>query len=906
LFGVYVGARLSVDNMGKCKKGKMALESQGSRLMDSKDPQGPAEQQVQGGSSSFKYKALFEGAGVAIWDCDFSQVYEALEEARKLNSDVRRYLLEHPELVRQCIAKIRVRDVNERTVSLYRARSKEELKARLAELFPPESERVFAEEFLALYEGRRHFQDHKVVRALDGEKLCVLATVTAVPGGRPLENVIVSVMDVTVQEKSREALKESEAKFRDIFERNVVAMNLWDAEGRVLQANEAFLRLTGYTRKDVDAGLLNCEMLTAETDWHASAQARRQALEAGKFEPFAKDIVSRDGTRVPVLVSGGALAGHADRGVSFLFDLREQVRAADAIRKKSTYARLLRDVAVAARAASDPRDVLSNCLEGLCSELDFPIGHAFLVEDNRVVPSQLWHCGPDQVPRFAEFMVATAEISLAGRTKLMQLALSSDVSTWQWPEEADLAACPRGRAAATCGIKTMIILPLFAQGKPVAVLELGSCTKLAQPDEDLVKILVAFSAELSRVFERQQAQSALQKREELYRTLVKSFPGGYVIVFDKELRCVLADGNQLRQPAESAVGRKVTDVIETDSVPDFVNACLGALHCAPSYFEMVLPNGRIHHVDVVPIGSDGELAMIISHDITTLKSTETALRESESQLRSYAERLLVMARRLIKAHEEERTRIARELHDDFNQRIAAACISLSNLLHDNRLRNSDIRRQLVDIKEVISALSQDIRSMSHSLHPAVLEHMGTTAALRAQSAEFKRIHKVALSFECDCEECLDRVDSEISICLYRVLQEALTNIRKHSGASQVAVVVHANSEQVEMRVIDNGMNFDPVEARSSGLGLTNMEERVKLLNGSFYVFSKPNSSNTIVVTIPQNEGGTRPARETLRGRTVAIRGCLHVQGGLSGEDHKIRAMPRRPKKNKTIRSKAGD
>jgi PAS domain S-box-containing protein len=736
--------------------------------------------------------------------------------------------------------------------------------------------------------------------------LCVLATVTAVPGGRPLENVIVTVVDVTAQEKAREAIKESEAKFRDIFERNVVAMNLWDAEGRVLQANEAFLNLTGYTREDVEAGLLHCDMLTAEGDWHASAQARSRALEAGKFEPFAKDIISRDGARIPVLVSGGALAGRPGQGVSFLIDLREQKRAADAMRKKSAYARLLRDVAVAARAASDPREVLSNCLDVLCSELDFPIGHAFLVEDNLAVPSQIWRCVPDQVQRFAEYMAATAEISKDGKTSVMRLALSSEVSTWQWPEETDLAACPRARAAAKCGIKTMIILPLFAQGKPVAVLELGSCTKLAQPDEDLVKILVAFSAELSRVFESQLAQTALQKREDLYRTLVKSFPGGYVIVFDKELRCVLADGNQLRRPAESVVGKRVTNVVEADSVPNFVNACLGALHCEPSYFEMVLPDGRIHHVDVVPIGSDGELAMIISHDITALKSTETALRESESQLRSYAERLLVMARRLIKAHEEERTRIARELHDDFNQRIAAACISLSNLLHDGRLRNSEMRRQLVDIKEAISELSQDIRSMSHSLHPAVLEHMGTTAALRAQCAEFKRLHKLALTFECDCEECLDQMDSEISICLYRVLQEALTNIRKHSGASQVAVVLQANDEQVEMRVYDDGMTFDPVEARNSGLGLTNMEERVKLLNGTFYVFSRPNSSNAIVVTIPQNESGAKAAKETPGSRAVDVRGRLHVQLGRSREGQQIPAMPRRPKKTKPVRSKAGD
>lgn len=849
------------------------------------------------GADGLKYKALFEGAGVAIWDCDFSAVHKKLEGISKIAPDLRGYLIGHPELLRQCIAGIRVRDVNEHAVTLYHARSKEELKARLGELFPPESERVFAEEFLALYEGKLHFQDHKAVRALDGEMLCVVATVTALPSERPLENVIVAVLDVTEQERAREELKESESRFREIFEQNVVAMNLWDAEGRILRANEAFLRMTGYTQQEVESGALRYEMFAPAADRRPIIGAGSPVLDAHKFETVAHELVSREGARIPVLLSGGSLAGRSGQGVSFFFDLREQERAADAVRKKSAYARLLRDVAVAANAPWEPAEVLLYSLEMLCSELDFPLGHAFLVKDNRLVSSQIWHCAKNQMPRYAEFMVATAELSSVGAAGVVRLALSSDVSFWQWPEETDVSTCSRARAAAKCGIRTMIILPLFCQGELVAVLELGSSKRLAEDDEDLTKILVAFSTELSRVFERRQAQEVLKKREELYRTLVKSFPGGYVVVFDQDLRCVLADGNQLPQRPESAVGKTLGEVIEGDFGSGFMSACLDALQFSkPGNFETVLPDGRVHHVDVVPIGNDGALAMVISHDITVLKSSEQALRDSERQLRSYAERLLVLARRLIQAHEEERTRIARELHDDFNQRIAAACISLSNLLLDSKLKDAKVRRQIINVKEMISELSHDIRSMSHNLHPAVLEHMGITAALRAQCEEFGRLRKLAVTFECDCERLLDRVDSEISICLYRVLQEALTNIRKHSGAGQVMVVVHGDDEKVEMQVHDDGVTFDPVQARNHGLGLTNMEERVKLLNGTFHVFSELNRGNAIMVTIPRHASRSAMEREASAGRVHVENGDKRSWPDRPAKKQGFAATPRRMKK----------
>jgi PAS domain S-box-containing protein len=809
-----------------------------------------ADSSLWANGSEGKYKALFEGAGVAIWDCDFSEVHAVLEDVRKITLDVRGHLLSHPELIRACIAKIGVRDLNDHAVTLYHARSKEELRARLGELFPPEAERVFAEEFLALYEGKVHFQDHKVVRALDGEKLCVLVTVTAVQTDRPMENVIVTVLDVTAQELAREALKESEARFRDIFEQNVIAMDLYDAEGRVVQANQAFLAMTGYTREEVEAGSLRCQMLATADDWPAIREAKSRALGTGKFEPLVKDIIARDGSRIPVLLSGGCLAGRADLGVTFLFDLRDQKRAADAVRKKTAYTRLLRDVAAAAKAPSDPKEVLAYCLEMLCNELNFPLGHAYLVENKRPVSSQIWHCAENDVSRYAEFMVATAEMSSTGNEGLMRLARGAELTIWQWREQDDARRCARALAASHCGIESSIVLPLFVQGEPVAILELGSKSRLTQDDEELSKNLVAFSTELSRVFERRQIKEALQKRDELYCALMKSFPGGYVIVFDRNLRCVVADGNQLRKQTEALAGKRLADVIQGSFGPTFINTCLDALEGKAGSLDMVLHDGRVHHVEVAPIGSDGELAMIISHDITVLKSSEKALRQSESQLRDYAERLLEMARRLIKAHEEERTRIARELHDDFNQRIAAACISLSNLLQDANLNDPELRREVVKIKEMISGLSHDIRSMSHSLHPAVLEHVGVTAALRAHCEEFGRLHKLALKFECYCQDTLDQVDNETSICLYRVLQESLTNINKHSGAKHAVVRLQADDQYVKLQVHDDGKTFDPAQARSAGFGLTNMEERVKVLNGMFSVISEPEKGNEIAVAIP--------------------------------------------------------
>src|SRR4029078_5590416 len=123
--------------------------------------------------------------------------------------------------------------------------------------------------------------------------------------------------------------------------------------------------------------------------------------------------------------------------------------------------------------------------------------------------------------------------------------------------------------------------------------------------------------------------------------------------------------------------------------------------------------------------------------------------------------------------EEERTRIARELHDDVNQKLAALAIALSSLKRRLRPEESEAQAEVARLQQQTIALSDEIRHLSHELHPGVLQHVGLVAALRGSCVEFSSVHGIAVTFHAG--DGLDRIPAEVALCLYRVAQEALHN-----------------------------------------------------------------------------------------------------------------------------------
>jgi signal transduction histidine kinase len=245
----------------------------------------------------------------------------------------------------------------------------------------------------------------------------------------------------------------------------------------------------------------------------------------------------------------------------------------------------------------------------------------------------------------------------------------------------------------------------------------------------------------------------------------------------------------------------------------------------------------------------GLIAVLVVHR-TRRRRTEFALRESEQHLRRSYEQNQDLAGRLLKAQEEERTRIARDLHDDVSQQLAGVAIILSGLrrLVGKPGSGPEVDRTVTTLQDRTSSLAQSIRNLSHELHPSVLQHAGLAATLRRHCADVEELHRINVTFSAG--DNTDWLGPEVALCLFRVAQEAITNAVRHARARHIRVELLTTNEDVELHVVDDGVGFDTSEQAGRGLGLRSIDERVRLAHGHVTVESRPGHGTNLVVRIP--------------------------------------------------------
>lgn len=226
------------------------------------------------------------------------------------------------------------------------------------------------------------------------------------------------------------------------------------------------------------------------------------------------------------------------------------------------------------------------------------------------------------------------------------------------------------------------------------------------------------------------------------------------------------------------------------------------------------------------------------------------LAESQHALGNSLDEIRQLAGRLLSATEVERTRIARELHDDVNQQLAALGIGLSALKR-HVPADSVLREEVARLQGQAMHAADTVRVLSHELHPAALRHAGLLPAMRELCAQYGRGESIRAILNAKREV---NVPHEVALCVYRVTQEALRNAARHSGAQTVHVQLRHTGEALELDIEDDGIGFDEAAARRrGGLGLTSMDERVRLVGGSVYVDTSPGHGTRISLRVPNGE-----------------------------------------------------
>jgi PAS domain S-box-containing protein len=210
--------------------------------------------------------------------------------------------------------------------------------------------------------------------------------------------------------------------------------------------------------------------------------------------------------------------------------------------------------------------------------------------------------------------------------------------------------------------------------------------------------------------------------------------------------------------------------------------------------------------------------------------------------------LHALSARLINAQEEERARLARELHDDLSQEIAVLSVAASNLKRHMDESDSAAQEQSDRIQERLLRVAEKIRLLSHNLHPAMLEYSGLEAALKKYCSDFTTLTGMTVAFQ--AHGSFEHLPKPVAMCVYRVAQEALQNVSKHAHVDQAQVALTRDAECLRLTVSDQGTGIDSLAAVSPGLGLVSMKERARMVGGAVNIETSPHRGTTLTLRIP--------------------------------------------------------
>jgi PAS domain S-box-containing protein len=364
-----------------------------------------------------------------------------------------------------------------------------------------------------------------------------------------------------------------------------------------------------------------------------------------------------------------------------------------------------------------------------------------------------------------------------------------------------------------------------------------------------------------QIEERKRAEANVREAELRYRTVADStYDWVYWEFPDGTLRYVSPS-------CQRVTGYTVDDFLENSAllhdivVPE--DAKIWAAHhhdpvapvaLSPIQFRIRRRDGEVRWIEHVcqPVTGDANAFLgyrVSNRDVTARKRAEEALRESEDALRKSHEEYRVLAQRLLTVQEAERRRLAREMHDDLTQRLAVMAIEVGKLERDLHDSPPLVTERLAAMREDMVKLSADIHAISRQLHPSILDDLGLTDAIKSKCLTFSQQEGYVVRYE--PVDIPETVPKDVALCIYRVIQEGLQNVAKHTNATEIRISLKGENRRLRLTIEDNGEGFnvdDP--GRREGLGLLSMKERVNLIRGVFSIESTLGKGTVIRVEAP--------------------------------------------------------
>ncbi|HSL31705.1 MAG TPA: PAS domain S-box protein [Anaerolineales bacterium] len=543
-----------------------------------------AEQALR--ASEQRFREIFETAGVSVWVQDFRQVKAVLDELRAQGvHDLHAYLEENPDFVRHAIGLVRIVDVNNETLELFGARDKSQLLESLDRIFLPETERAFRDELIALAEGREMMRAETTEQTLDGRRISVIFTIHFNPQLGDYSRVVVTLTDITERKRIEEALRLENERFMRFVDSNIVGILIGNASGKVIVANDYYLNLLGVSREEFSNQKVDWQKFTPREWLPADEKAIRELREHGISEPYEKEYVRADGTRVPVYIADAMLPGPGEEIAAFVLDITERKRAEETLRRNE--------------------ELFSTLVEAA------PFGVYFIDSEFRL----------RAVNKGSEAVFAGI-YPLIGRD-------FAEILRLVWKEPFATEAIERFRHTLRTG-ESFISPPTIEPRANIDEIQSydWQIHRITMPDGSYG--VVCYFYDLS---EQKKMEATVRASEALYRAIASNIPGGGVYVVDKDFRYLIAEGpvtEAFQLSREILEGRTVLEAFPDERGERMMERLRRNFAGETISFETQF-DGRTFWTRMAPLSDSIGQVIILTLDITERKQAEEALRQSEER-----------------------------------------------------------------------------------------------------------------------------------------------------------------------------------------------------------------------------------------------------------------------------------
>ena len=641
--------------------------------------------------------------------------------------------------------------------------------------------------------------------------------------------------DIAQRAQVKAALRESEERFRLAFENANIGMALVGLDGSYLQVNQALSNMLGYSRDELEN--MKVRDLTHPDDLPVNRDFWRRALhgEVGSTH-FEKKKTHKDGTVVWVHIASSLVRdsqGEPLYFVSQVQDITARKRAEEALhRAHDELEQRVQERTTSLRLANE--------------QLLWEIAERQRIQD-RLRESEA------RFTAFMEHLPGQATMrDMEGRYLFANLAWEEMMNlkrgAWQGKPLAEI--WPEKQAAALQKLDFEII----ASGKPTEQVE-----KMEQEDglhhllthrfpildgEGLPFMVGSIAIDITA---RLRAEKALAAERQRFLDLLEHLPA-YIYLQAPDYSMRFAN-RKFRERFGVPNGKTCYTLLwgrdePCPDCPTFKVFNTGQ----PNEWELSAPDGRVYQVYDYPfVDLDGSpLVLEMGIDITDRKKAEVALNASEIRLRYLADQLLM-------AQENERKRLAAELHDELGHALLTLKLHLSSIEKKMLPEQEDLKEEMRSQLDYINEVIQEVRRLYHDLSPGDVEDLGLTKALRNLIKDFAG-YVPEITWQVDLVDLEGLFSSPVQTIIYRTMQEALTNIGKHGHPDAVTISTTKEPDQVHFVVQDNGKGFNVQDLGSHGtvrgLGLVAMEERLNMIGGSLEIQSREQQGTRLSFTIP--------------------------------------------------------